>query len=132
MPNIVNALLLRQADILLVRRSPDRRAYPNLWSFPGGHVENGETLDEALCRETFEEIGVTPLNYSLVLRIVDTNEAADRAVFHLYAVRNWQGIPTIRNQEHTELRWFELSEAALLSSLAREEYRSLFAVLKAG
>jgi ADP-ribose pyrophosphatase YjhB (NUDIX family) len=37
--DIVNAVLLRQPRVLLARRSMARRAYPGLWSFPGGHVE---------------------------------------------------------------------------------------------
>ncbi|MGP3710009.1 NUDIX domain-containing protein [Brucella sp. RRSP16] len=45
MPDIVNAVLPGSQGILLGRRSPDRRAYPNRWSFPGGHVEAGEDLD---------------------------------------------------------------------------------------
>lgn len=47
MSNIVNALLVREGTVLLARRSPRRAAYPGLWSFPGGHVEANETLDEA-------------------------------------------------------------------------------------
>lgn len=44
MRNIVNALLLREGKVLLARRSRHRKAYPDLWSFPGGHVEGDETL----------------------------------------------------------------------------------------
>jgi 8-oxo-dGTP diphosphatase len=44
MRNIVNALFLRDGKVLLGRRSTRRSTYPDLWSFPGGHVEHGETL----------------------------------------------------------------------------------------
>ena len=50
MRNIVNALLLRQGSVLLARRSPHPKAYPGLWSFPGRHVQAGETLEQALIR----------------------------------------------------------------------------------
>lgn len=39
--------------ILLTRRADNR-----LWCMPGGHVEWGESLDEAACRETQEETGL--------------------------------------------------------------------------
>ena len=51
MRNIVNALFLRDGMVLLARRGPHRSAYPDRWSFPGGHVEQDETLTEALVRE---------------------------------------------------------------------------------
>src|SRR5260370_18080031 len=60
MRNIVNALLLRDGAVLLARRSSARKAYPNCWSFPGGHVEQGESLDEALIREIQHEVCLTP------------------------------------------------------------------------
>ncbi|UYN97043.1 MAG: NUDIX domain-containing protein [Enhydrobacter sp.] len=41
---VVNAVLVRGRELLMAKRSPKRRTYPGLWSFPGGHVEGGETL----------------------------------------------------------------------------------------
>ena len=39
-------------------------AYPNYWSLVGGHVENGETAEQAASRELIEEIGLD-LNISI-------------------------------------------------------------------
>ena len=57
MKDIVKAILLRGSNVLLARRSSGPRNYPDRWSFPGGHVETGEALDDALVRELQEEIG---------------------------------------------------------------------------
>lgn len=119
---IVNALLLQGGSVLLARRSPQRNAYPDLWSFPGGHVEAGETLEEALTRETGEEIGIVPLAYSALCAIPDPNAPA---TYHMFGVTSWNGEPAILDDEHTELSWFELSEAANLPDLALEAYRPL-------
>lgn len=41
------------------RRAPDRRLLPGLWDIVGGHLEPGETPEEALARELKEETGWT-------------------------------------------------------------------------
>jgi 8-oxo-dGTP diphosphatase len=99
MRNIVNALFLRDGKVLLGRRSTRRSTYPDLWSFPGGHVEHGETLDEALVREIREEVGVVPTSFSLLVSIADPHASeTDPAIYHMYRVtalkgtsRSWRG-----------------------------------------
>ena len=111
----------------MARRSLTRKAYPGLWSFPGGHVEKGESLAKALDRELREEIGVAPIDYKLLGTIADPNTAKDDPVtYHMYAVTAWRGgEPTIIDDEHTELRWFKLAAAISLADLAVAEYRPL-------
>ena len=126
---IVNALLLQGGNVLLARRSPERKAYPDLWSFPGGHVETGETLEEALVRETGEEIGIVPLAYTVLGTIADPTAPA---TYHMFGVTSWEAEPAILDDEHTELTWFALAEAANLPDLALEAYRPLLRGLIAG
>src|ERR1700693_1436365 len=127
MRTIVNALFARDGMVLLARRSPNRSTYPGLWSFPGGHIEQGETLAEALLREVQEEVGVTPTTFSFLEVIADPNTAADDpATYHMHAVTLWGGgEPPLRGDEHTELCWFGPTVAITLSDLALEEYRPL-------
>jgi len=44
-----------QGNILLVRRSKSSRSFPGKWELPGGKAEVGETFQESLVREVFEE-----------------------------------------------------------------------------
>jgi 8-oxo-dGTP diphosphatase len=52
----VGAVCVRDDALLLVRRG--RGPAAGEWSVPGGRVERGETLREAVVRETFEETGL--------------------------------------------------------------------------
>jgi len=60
MHTIVGIMLINAAgQVLLLHREKDPAIYaPDKWGLVGGHVEPGESLDEAIRRETREEIGL--------------------------------------------------------------------------
>ena len=50
--------ILKDNDLfLIVKRNENDDLYPGAWEFPGGHLEDGETLKAGLRRELEEEIG---------------------------------------------------------------------------
>lgn len=54
----VGVLIRSDASFLLTSR-PEGKAYAGYWEFPGGKLEMGETVTQALARELQEEIGIT-------------------------------------------------------------------------
>jgi 8-oxo-dGTP diphosphatase len=54
----VGVLIRPNGDFLLTSRPPGK-VYEGYWEFPGGKLEQGETVEAALRRELQEEIGVT-------------------------------------------------------------------------
>ena len=128
---VAGAMIVREGEILLGRRSPHRRICPNTWDLIGGHLEAGETADQALVRELGEEIGVEPTDYRLLGVIDFTLEAGEPLHFQLYRVDAFKGTPRLLDDEHTELRWFDSIEAAALPDLASPRYRSFLTSLAA-
>ena len=58
MPTVVAALITRNSKLLVCQRKRND-THPLQWEFPGGKVEPGESLAEALTRELREELGVS-------------------------------------------------------------------------
>lgn len=54
---VVCGLLQQEEQFLFLQRGP-QQSHPLQWEFPGGKIEEGESPQEALCREWQEELGV--------------------------------------------------------------------------
>lgn len=81
----VGALIFRRGSILLVERG--REPLKGYWSLPGGLVETGELLGDAIQREVFEETGlrVKPVEkFEIFERIM--RDASGRAEYHYVLV----------------------------------------------
>jgi 8-oxo-dGTP diphosphatase len=112
----VGALFIGQdGKVLLGLRAPWKKTWPRHWDTIGGRVEDGESLDHALVREAQEEVGVTPTQFRLIATVRERQpEIHGDALHHVYAVTGWQGgDPANVCDEHTELKWFSLSEMLL-------------------
>ncbi|SCL44629.1 ADP-ribose pyrophosphatase YjhB, NUDIX family [Micromonospora citrea] len=109
---VVTGALVANGAVLLVHRSPTRRAYPDLWDLPGGHVEAGESELQALAREMREELGVHIAAESSSrlgdLRVGSGEDAVHVGVWH---VGDWVGSPTNRApDEHDDIAWVGIGE----------------------
>ncbi|MCE9649331.1 MAG: NUDIX domain-containing protein [Parvibaculum sp.] len=130
MSDIACALFVRDGKILLARRAPDRDKYPGCWDLPGGHAENGDSVEDALVRETREEMGVTPRRYTKIAEIPEPRVSDyGPATYHIFLVRSWEGEHWLKDGEHTMFDWFTTDEAASLPDLELDGLRPLFRAL---
>ncbi len=82
----VSAGVWHHGRVLLVRRG--RAPFAGLWSFPGGHVEAGEPLAEAMRREVREECGLAaePVGEPRLLEAIRRDDAGTLLSHHVVAV----------------------------------------------
>ena len=84
-----------------------RGFWSNRFNVIGGKIDPGETIEQALIRETEEEIEVTPLHYWKVARHDFLQENGDtpwRMIVHVYLCDEWVGEPT--ETEEMAPEWF--------------------------
>lgn len=89
---VVAAIIERPDRAFLLASRPKGKAYAGWWEFPGGKVEAGETLEQALRRELHEELGITVVKaYPWIVREFDYEHARVRLNF--FRVTDWTGEP---------------------------------------
>lgn len=121
--------------VLLCRMPPDRGVFPGQWGLPGGGVEPGERIQDALVREVAEELGVSVVSAKPLFFSDGTHEktlpGGDRKllymVFLLFDCRIDPTRPIRLNDEFSEFAWVESARLADydLNVATRETFDSL-------
>ena len=105
----VGALIVDdQGRLFLARRGPNAKNERGLWEFPGGAVERGERLADALRREIREEYGIE-IAVGDLLDVVDhiLPEEGQHWVSPAYLCRIVSGTPAILEPDKcAEIGWF--------------------------
>ncbi len=106
---VVGAMIEQDGKYLITQR-PATASLPNLWEFPGGRVEPGETDEEALARELREEMGIHVQVGERVIHV--EHEYSDYDIdFCVYRCRMTKGaLRHIRVADHRWVRPSELDE----------------------
>ena len=107
MIRVVAGLLVFQSRVLVAKRKSNSLALKNLWEFPGGKVEPGETDEQALQREIFEELGI--MIRSCLPIYTHQFQVEDRRIeLHLYGT--FIQDPQYECRDHDEVRWVKFQQ----------------------
>ncbi len=93
----VGVLIDASGNFLLTSR-PEGKVYAGYWEFPGGKLESGETVEQALRRELHEELGIT-IGPAEPWQIELIDYAHARVRLHFCKVFAWSGDFEMREQQ---------------------------------
>lgn len=89
---------------VLIAQRPEGKHMANMWEFPGGKIDPGETPEAALIRELREELDVETKQACLApLSFASHTYEHMHLLMPLYVCRRWQGTPVAK--EHQALKW---------------------------
>jgi 8-oxo-dGTP diphosphatase len=115
---VAAAVLLRDGgrEFLLAQR-PAGKVYAGYWEFPGGKVEPGESVRDALVRELHEELGITVTACAPWLTRTFTYPHATVRL-NFWRVTAWDGeIGISAPLEHDAVDWLECGKSATVSPI---------------
>lgn len=100
---LTNMCMIRDGEKVLVQIRNDKR-----WGgavFPGGHIEDGESITDSVIREVFEETGLTLLSPMLCGVKNFYNGDGDRYIVFLFKADKFTG--TLRSSSEGEVFWID-------------------------
>lgn len=104
--DVAVGVLLRESDgALLITSRPAGKPYAGYWEFPGGKLEEGETVEQALRRELIEELGVT-IGTAHSWKVTEHDYPHALVRLHWRKVMQWSGEFEMR--EGQQMAWQQL------------------------
>ncbi len=103
-------LVNNENKILMIRRSATHPTSPFVWDLPGGLLEHGEILEEAIMRETLEETGIE-INEIAIHDAIAVLTAQGEYWLQICYVANVELPEVILSYEHDQYEWLSKDES---------------------
>ena len=103
MISVVCAIIENEAGRFLLAKRPEGKCLGGFWEFPGGKLEEGESLEAALIRELQEELLIQTEVFQILEPVEYQYEKSSIRLIPCRA-RILSGVPTAL--EHSEIGWF--------------------------
>ncbi len=106
-------VLVRADGAMLITSRPAGKPYAGYWEFPGGKLEAGETVEQALRRELHEELGIR-IGAAHAWKVTEHDYPHALVRLHWCKVFDWEGEFEMREQQSMSWERLPLRVAPVL------------------
>ncbi|WP_214801702.1 NUDIX domain-containing protein [Exiguobacterium sp. s194] len=106
----VKAVIVQDDRLLIIKRATDDEIHPGTWELVGGKLDFGETLEQSLEREVFEETGLRVTIQHLLYATTFLTDSNRQVVLMTYWAHPVATTITL-SEEHSDARWVTADEA---------------------
>lgn len=101
--------VIKQDKRIFICKRPQNSHQGGLWEFPGGKVEAGETVTQALKRELAEEVAIN-VKTSTPFLLIEHDYGDKKVRLDIHLVENFSGTP--RGEEGQPSQWVAINDLA--------------------
>lgn len=121
----ITAIIRQQDTFLIIRRSPNKRRFPNQWTVPGGKLETADytslpkdtesywynVLERTLHREVREEVGIKIKHIEYLTSLAAVHTDGNPSLVISCVAEYEAGEITLQPEEADQFAWVTLAEA---------------------
>ncbi len=126
---ILTGILRDNALVLVVKRNENDSSFPGAWELPGGHLENGELIEEGLKRELKEEIGFDLDSEPIITHYSDMIKENGEKLIHEIEIDfiinvDRKKINVQLSGEHSDYKWVK-TNSELLDDFIKDKFSNM-------
>ena len=126
---VVDAIIIDNNKILLVKRAKKSYEFPGKQALPGGYIDLNETATQAVLREVLEETGYKAKIVKFLKYIDNPKRTERQTISFLFLLKPLQKVSKPDN-EITEIHWFPLDQLPEEKDFAFDHFEILESYLK--
>jgi 8-oxo-dGTP diphosphatase len=112
--DVAVAVFIKPDGTFLLSSRPEGKPYPGYWEFPGGKIEAGESVRDALVRELIEELNVT-ITHATPWFTFMMHYTHATVRLHCWRVHAWHG--NMHGMEGQSFEWVRLNQMTVSPTL---------------
>lgn len=124
---VISELINSKGEWILVEQAPDKQDAGKYVSPMGGHVRAGESVEDALKREVFEELGIEGFQYRFVGKAIYRRQVLGRDENHFFLLyESFSDLDPTLNAESVSYQKFTVHELKEALKTAPEKFGEAF------